>query len=193
MPYGKPGKLSKRLRKYVKTRRAKHHQAVKTAKTIAKKAEKAQLVIAKSSPKMTAGELLGSGDWKWEGSGMSPDTVVEPVWGENGWEYVPARVQPKKAAPRRDPRVTVVHSTGAPLGEVTTLGKIRRDSSIELNMDGDYPDDTKVYLVGGRVHLFEDDGTLRSSAKQCRGRTKDGTPCRNVGSCPIASHKRNKV
>lgn len=135
MSYGKPGKLMKQVRRSIKKRAAKHRAAVRQAQANAKKTERAQKAIAKDQPKVTAGELLGSGDWKWEGSGLSPDTVMEAVWGENRWEYVPAKTTPRKttrAASEKEP-------------------------------------------------------------EQCRGETKNGTPCQRIGNCPVRSHKKNKV
>lgn len=98
MPYGRPGKTTRYLKKFIKTRQAAHRSKVRQAKALAKKSAKAQTVIGKSMKPQRAGDLVGSGDWEWEGSGMDPDTIVEAQWGENGWEYVPAKSQRKRAA-----------------------------------------------------------------------------------------------
>jgi hypothetical protein len=135
MPYMKTGRLVRRVKKAIKKRQAKHREAVRQAKAVSRKVEKAQAEVVKSS-RVRAGDLVGSGDWKWEGSGMSPDTIVEPVLVDGRWEYVPAKVQPRKAALANDPE---------------------------------------------------------SAPAQCRGRTKDGSPCQRIGNCPVKSHKRNKV
>lgn len=135
MPYMKPGRLVRRVKKAINKRKAVHRAKVRQAKINANKLEKAQAEIRKTY-RVRAGDLVGSGEWQWEGSGMSPDTIVEPVMGPNGWEYVPAKTQPRKAALANDPD---------------------------------------------------------SAPAQCRGRTKNGTPCERIGNCPVKSHKKNKM
>lgn len=135
MPYGKPGKLTRRVTRYIKKRKAAHRLAVKNAKMIANKTTRAQNTVAKTE-RVRAGDLVGSGDWQWEGSGMDADTVMELSWTGSRWEYIPSKRQPRKVALANDPSLT---------------------------------------------------------AKMCRGRTKDGSPCQRIGNCPVKSHKRNKV
>lgn len=105
MPYMKPGRLVRRVTKAIKKRKVKHAAAVRQAKAIANKTARAQTAIGKTE-RVRAGDLVGSGDWKWEGSGMDADTIVEPRWTGSGWEYVPVKRQTRKVALANDPELT---------------------------------------------------------------------------------------
>lgn len=112
------GSIVRRIRKSVRKYRTRQRAKNRAALQQAKKMVKAQDEIRRSS-RRTADEIQAEGGFVWGGAGLPGNTVMEPQMGDNGWEWVPITVQPRRG---RNGAQNRSQSTAQPCGARTADG-----------------------------------------------------------------------
>lgn len=107
-------RIKKSVRKYQSRQRANNRAALAQAR----RTVRAQNEVRRQS-RRTADEIQAEGGFVWEGEGLPGKTLMEPVMGDNGWEWVPVTVQPRRG---RSGAQTGSQSAAQPCGAPTADG-----------------------------------------------------------------------